>query len=192
MQVAALFIDANGAYAGMPNVDAWDIKRDARKYDGFSPVVAHPPCSTWCQLARLNEARWGRKVGADDGCFESALRSLMRCGGVLEHPAESIAWPTFGLPRPRMGAWTRWELLGDAWVTEVHQSAYGHQARKRTWLLAVGSEPTDMNWSSPAPKATVSYLRNHGGGTLPRLTKKQARTTPLAFRDALIQIARTS
>jgi hypothetical protein len=73
------------------------------------------------------------------------------------------------------------------WVCEVSQRAYGHPARKRTWLLFVGdAEPAPLDWTEPNPVATVSYLTNHGGGTLPRLTKKQAKATPLAFRDALI------
>jgi hypothetical protein len=189
--IAALFVARGGAYWELDGVDAWDDRRDARLYDGDMRVVAHPPCSSWCQLARLNEKRWGRKVGDDGGCFESALRSVLRCGGILEHPAETIAWKAHGLPRPTHGCWTRWGLLGDAWVTEVQQGAYGHSARKRTWLLAVSEdEPRAMNWSTPAPKATVSFLRNHGGGRLQRLTKKQAKATPVAFRDALLSIAR--
>lgn len=185
--VAALFVAAGGAYFGLPGVDAWDETRDARLYDGPHPVVAHPPCSVWCQLARLNEARYGRKVGDDGGCFASALASVRRFGGVLEHPAFSLAWPAHDLPRPVRGAWT--EGAG-GWVTEVSQGAYGHRARKRTWLYAVGSRPAALDWSEPAPTATCSYLTNHGGGELPRLTKREAKATPLAFRDALLTIAR--
>ena len=45
--IAALFVDADGIYAGRPDVDAWDIRRDARTYPGPYPVVAHPPCQRW-------------------------------------------------------------------------------------------------------------------------------------------------
>ena len=41
--VAALYVDSEGVYAGISNVDAWDQARDARKYDGPYPVVAHQP-----------------------------------------------------------------------------------------------------------------------------------------------------
>ena len=60
MTVAALYVDPRGIYAGMPDVELWGLPdRDARAYDGPHPVVAHPPCSRWCRLAGLVEARWG-------------------------------------------------------------------------------------------------------------------------------------
>jgi len=191
--IAALFVETNGVYFGLPDVDPYDARRDARLYDGPHPVVAHPPCSTWCQLARVNEARYGHIVGDDGGCFASALASVRRVGGVLEHPAESIAWARFGLYRPSFGAWTRSLYAPHEWVVETWQGAYGHRARKRTWLLAVceGHPPT-IRRERPRPTATVSFLTNHGGGDLPRLGKKEAKATPLAFRDELIAIARSA
>jgi len=79
--IAALFVDARGCYAGLPDVDVWDEARDARLYPGPHPVVAHPPCTRWCRLAGLVEARWGHKRGDDGGCFASALASVRRWGG---------------------------------------------------------------------------------------------------------------
>lgn len=101
--VAALFVAKNGCYFDLPDVDPWDEHRDARKYDGPHRVVAHPPCSRWCRLAGLVEARWGHRRGDDDGCFESALRSVRAFGGVLEHPAYSDAWAAFDLNIPPTG-----------------------------------------------------------------------------------------
>lgn len=189
--VAALFVQTNGCYFGLDGVDPWDEPRDARLYAGPHPVVAHPPCSTWCQLARVNEKRYGHRVGDDGGCFESALASVRTWGGVLEHPAESIAWARFDLIRPQFGTWIR-GFLDRGWVTEVQQGAYGHRARKRTWLYYVGPTPPALDWREPAPTATVSFLTNHGGGDLPRLSKKEAKATPPAFRDLLIELARAS
>lgn len=186
--IAALFVETNGAYFGLPDVDPWDIKRDALKYTGPHPVVAHPPCSVWCQLAHVNQKRYGHKVGEDDGCFESALRSVRTYGGVLEHPARSLAWKRFGLREPVRG---RWCLGSDgSFVTEVSQSAYGHRARKRTWLYVV-SEVTmpQLDWSEPEATALVSYCKNHGGRDLPRLSKREAKATPPAFREMLISLA---
>lgn len=187
--IAALFVDADGAYSNHPDVDAWDMRRNALNYHGFSPVIAHPPCSVWCQLAPLNQARYGRKIGEDGGCFRHALESVRRFGGVLEHPAKSIAWNAFGLLRPIAGGWQR--ALDGSWVCEVNQRAYGHPARKATWLYACVGRPPALRWDDPAPEATVSFLTNHGGGSLRRLSKKEARATSPAFRDALIQIAQS-
>jgi hypothetical protein len=189
--VAALFVATAGVYFGLPDVDPWDQKRDARLYTGPYPVVAHPPCERWCQLARLNEHRYGHRVGDDGGCFASALNNVRRVGGVLEHPAETIAWRSFGLMRPMLGLWSR-DLVDGAWVTEVHQSAYGHRARKRTWLLYVGDvAPPALDWSSPAPTAKVSFF-DDTGCALPGLSKKEAKATPLPFRDLLLSIARSA
>jgi hypothetical protein len=133
--IAALFVEKNGPYFGLPGVDPWDIARDARKYQGPHPVVAHPPCSSWCQLAPINQARYGHPVGADDGCFAAALAAVRTWGGVLEHPANSYAWPAFGLERPPVdGGWIR-DIFG-GWTCQVAQGHYGHDAAKGTWLYA--------------------------------------------------------
>lgn len=163
--IAALFVATGGVYFNLPGVDPWDEVRDARLYAGPWPVVAHPPCSTWCQVAHVNQARYGHKVGDDGGCFASALASVRKWGGVLEHPAETYAWPAHGLLRPARGGWSRGVFDG-GWVCEVSQRAYGHRARKRTWLYAVTPEVPSVDWSRPAPLATVSFLTNHGGGAL--------------------------
>lgn len=101
--IAALFVETNGTYYGLPDVDPWDITRDARKYSGDDPVVAHPPCHLWVNLAAVNWKRYRRVLpawypgGNDGGCFAHALASIRRCGGVLEHPAFSHAWAYHGL-----------------------------------------------------------------------------------------------
>lgn len=190
MTVAALFVERCGVYWDLPGVDPWDEERDARLYAGPWPVVAHPPCTRWCQLAHVVQARYGHRVGDDGGCFASALASVRRWGGVLEHPAESLAWPAFGLPRPPRRGWAG--DLSAGWSCEVSQRAYGHRARKRTWLYSVGCELPDLDWSRPAPVATVSFMTNHGGGDLPRLSKREAKATPIPFRDLLLSLARTA
>lgn len=189
--IAALYVETNGVYFGLDNVDPWDVKRDARQYRGPHPIVAHPPCSSWCQLAYINQKRYGHKVGDDGGCFASALRDVRAHGGVLEHPAFSYAWPAHNLQRPRSGSWQR--AGRREWVTQVSQIAYGSRARKRTWLLFVGDrQPPALDWSEREPTAQVSFCKNHGNSPLPRLSKKEAKATPLAFRDLLLSIARAS
>lgn len=134
--IAALFVDPRGGYSVLPDVDLWDEARDARLYAGPHPVVAHPPCSRWCRLAGLVEARWGHKRGDDGGCFAAALAAVRAFGGVLEHPAYSDAWSAFDLPTPnRNGGWQRGSCGG--WSAHVEQGRYGHAAKKATWLYAV-------------------------------------------------------
>lgn len=188
--VAALFVNAAGVYANLPGVELWDEERDARRYDGPWPVVAHPPCSSWCQLASVNEARWGRKIGDDGGCFASALESVRRFGGVLKHPAYSLAWARFGLPRPMRGSWQK-SLWDEGWVTELSQSAYGCRARKRTWLYLVG-EPEELDWSDPDGEGVVGAGVHVGASAgRGRVDGYEASRTPLAFRDVLLNMARS-
>lgn len=187
-EIAALFVETGGAYFGLPGVDPWDEPRDARKYAGPHPVVAHPPCQLWVNFAALNFRRYGgehNRPGNDGGCFASALASVRRWGGVLEHPAFSNAWPTHGLPRPVGIGWSA--VLGGGWVCEVWQSAYGHRARKRTWLFADGVAPPDLDWSRPAGTAQIGWFDR----LKPTLSKKEASATPTEFRDLLLGIARS-
>jgi hypothetical protein len=189
--IAALYVQTNGVYFGLDGVDPWDEARDARLYDGPHPVVAHPPCSRWCRLAGLVEARWGHKRGEDGGCFASALANVRRVGGVLEHPAYSDAWAAFDLPAPpRSGGWTRGMCGG--WTCQVSQAAYGHRARKLTWLYAYGVELPSLDWSVPSGTAWTSYGDYDRYGDVERLGKKEASRTPLAFRDILIAMARSA
>ena len=189
--VAALFVQKNGCYYGDPEIDPWDEARDARKYSGPWHVVAHPPCARWCRLAESVEARLGAryKVGEDGGCFASALESVRRFGGVLEHPAETKAWDAFGLSNSMGSGWKR-DLFSGGWVCEVSQRAYGHGARKLTWLYFCGSRPPPvLDWSRPPPIAIVGHdskkPRHH-----PRLTGLENLSTPLGFRDVLLSLAR--
>jgi hypothetical protein len=194
--IAALFVQTNGAYYGLPDVDPWDEARDARKYDGPHPVVAHPPCARWCALAPLVEQQGGRRVGDDDGCFASALASVRRFGGVLEHPAWSRAWPAFGLMQPPARGWLR--MRSGEWVCEVAQSAYGHKAKKLTWLVYVGDvAPPLIIWSKPAGTHVVTTTRKNGRESpcpnkLPEMKKTERSATPPAFRDLLLEIARSA
>lgn len=189
--IAALFVEATGSYAGLSGVDLWDRERDARGYAGPHAVVAHPPCARWCQLAPVNQARYGQQIGDDGGCFASALASVRKFGGILEHPAVSIAWRTFGLPRPPAGGgWVRGFCGG--WAAHVEQRNYGHPARKATWLYAFGVETPPLKWGrGPAPEAWISSDRPRSQlGHVRQLQKREANATPIAFRDLLLSIAR--
>jgi len=178
--VAALYVETGGVYYGLEGVDPWDEARDARLYDGPHPVVAHPPCARWSLMGLCR----GYYDGEDAGCFEAALRAVRTFGGVLEHPAHSLAWKRFGLPRPAAAGW-RGSLLDQGYACAVDQRWYGHEARKPTWLYYVGPDPGQLplRWGvGLAGERTVS--RGWGRG------REHLRSrTPLAFRDVLIEMA---
>lgn len=211
--VAALFVEADGAYASVPDVDLWHEARDARLYDGPHPVVAHPPCARW---GRFWWADGSIEPGNDDGCFAAALRSVRRWGGVIEHPEGSHAWKVYELPEARLGAWNR-SLLCGGYSTAVVQKNYGHRARKLTWLYYHGATaPPILDWSDPG--SDQYYLKAPGRckGDRPRrrcpcercrqffgkqwlggrewklITKRERIATPPEFRDLLLAMAKES
>lgn len=189
--IAALYVIKDGHYFGMPGVDPWDKDRDARGYAGPHAVIAHPPCARWCQLASVNNKRWGTPIAEDGGLFERALEQVRLYGGVLEHPAYSLAWDKFDLPRPQRGHWSG--SLWDAGVTiELSQSAYGHKARKRTWLYAVGVDTSiPVLTGDPQPEFAVGAGVNLGMNKRKRIFGAETMATPPAFRDLLVELARS-
>lgn len=191
--IAALYVERNGIYANLPDVEVWDEARDARLYAGPHPVVAHPPCSRWCALAGLVEHRYGHKRGDDGGCFAAALAAVRQFGGVLEHPANTLAWKAFGLPRPKRGFWIGTRELG--FVTHIEQANYGHKARKATWLFASGLWPLPtLKWDRATGVARIKHTetrRAYRGDQQQRLSPAEANATPTEFRDVLLSIARS-
>lgn len=187
--VVALFVDPTGIYPYLV-ADCWGEARDARDYDGPLPVVAHPPCQLWVNFAALNYKRYGgghNRPGNDGGMFASALASVRRWGGVLEHPASSNAWPAHGLTSPPETGWMRTGL--SEWVCEVWQSAYGHPARKKTWLFYCGlTPPLEARWEQTPGTHQVGWFDRNK----PTLSKKEASGTPSEFAAWLIELARSA
>lgn len=182
--VAALFVEAKGCYKGVAGVDPWDADRDARRYKGPHPVVAHPPCTRWGVFWPGGPAWHGEKkhLGDDDGCFAHALWSVRTFGGVIEHPAKSLAVDWFGLPRPpAIGwGWSAADRYGGR-TCRLHQGAYGFRALKPTMLYAVLPSYPQLQWASGPTETDCQHLSRH-----------QRRQTPEPFRDALIAMARSA
>jgi hypothetical protein len=206
-KVAALFVETNGAYWGMYGVDPWDEQRDARKYAGPYPVVAHPPCQRWGKfwagqplwIARTGERK---KKGDDGGCFAAALGSVREFGGVLEHPWGSHAWPHFGLAvPPRSGGWVKADEKR-GWTCCIEQGRYGHYARKPTLLYVVGAELPELQWGKSDPVFPQWAIDRYGMEKCKRAGELAFKGggkdnshrigTPLEFRDVLISIARSA
>lgn len=200
--IAALFVADDGPYIAREGVEPWTIARDAREYPGPAPVIAHPPCERWGRY-------WGggpsvkvkRRLGADAGCFYSALLAVRDFGGVLEHPAHSHAWAAFNLPRPKSsGGWTDPDQYGGR-ACHVEQGHYGHRARKATWLYAVRTAAPPLIWGPSTGErldegfhSREERLAARAAGVKPRkrLSKAECVHTPSAFADLLIEIARSA
>jgi len=201
--IAALYVETDGCYFGLPDVDPWDEKRDARTYEGPHPVVAHPPCQRWGRFWHGSTRKPHQFKKGDDGwCFAAALNDLLFFGGVLEHPADSFAWEWFELKKPpRKGGWV--EARPGVWTCCVYQGHYGHISGKPTWLLAAGMEREqlpELRWGKTEQRIHPRALELHGYEKARRIgmmamvggkDKTRIRNaTPPEFRDVLIDIAR--
>lgn len=173
MTVAVLFARADSNYRALPDVDVWDARRDARRFGGGMPVVAHPPCRAWASLRHFARPEPGEKELA---LF--AVEMVRKCGGVLEHPALSTLFQCAGLPAPG-----RRDRHG-GFVTALDQFWFGHRAEKRTKLYIVGIEPQDlpaMPMRIDTPTHVVSpsaRLRAGMPGYRPQLRKAEREHTP--------------
>lgn len=209
--VAALYVEAGGAYFGLEGIDPWDESRDARRYDGPWPVISHTPCQRWGKMwfgQPLTVKRTGarKRKGDDGGCFEHSLDVARRFGGVIEHPWGSHAWPHFGINvPPREGGWVTSGLFDGGWTCCVEQGRYGHYARKPTLLLVYGVHPSDLpqlDWGIGEPRLDPAVVDRMGLARAKRLGEVAARGggtdstprihTPVPFRDLLISIARSA
>ena len=198
--VAALFVDSVGCYVGLSEIDAWPESRDARKYSGPLPVIAHPPCQRWGRFWHGSTRKPHQfRRGEDGGCFAAALTAVRNYGGVLEHPAGSSAWEWFGLRKPRGGkGWIAADSFG-GWTCQIDQRHYGHQAPKPTWLYAVGTDRPDLDWSK-SDRTPPQWMIDRYGESKARKIGQVAmiggkdktrirNATPLEFRDVLLRIA---
>jgi len=131
--VSVLFARQDSIYKTLTDCDVWDIERDALKWPGGNPIIAHPPCRAWGSLRHFAKPRPGERELA-----LWAVKQVRAEGGVLEHPARSLLWPEAGLPRPgerdEYGGWSLW----------ISQFWFGHRAEKPTLLYIVGCEPSQL------------------------------------------------
>lgn len=113
--VAALWTHERSYYQHMhPVVQCWDIVKDARKYQGPHPIIAHPPCGPWGVLA------WSSRQSKEDGIM--AIELVHKYGGIVEQPHTSKLFRQYG----RGGE-----------IEIVNQSLFGHRAEKKTALYIV-------------------------------------------------------
>lgn len=201
--ISALFVLPDGPYS-IEGIDLWDESRDARKFKGPGPVIAHPPCERWGRYwgggPMLHGTERQKMLGADGGCFAHALWSVRTFRGVLEHPEASHAFHFYGLPIPKQsGGWTEPDRYGGRSCC-VAQGKYGHRAQKLTWLYGKGIDFKELNWGlSPGMQRMDECIHSKEErrrmirtGVCQRLSKRQRMITPEPFRDLLISLLKES
>ncbi len=184
--IAVLFARADSVYKDIPGCDVFDIGRDARKWPGGCPVVAHPPCRAWGRLSHIANPRHDEKDLA-----RWAVSQVREWGGVLEHPAGSKLWTDQCLPLPGK----RDEYGGH--TLPIHQNWWGHKAQKATWLYVVGCGPRDipvipLDLREPTHVIASSTMRQHRGHPQfrPEVTKAEREHTPPRLAEWLVELAR--
>lgn len=195
--ITALYVKTNGPYFNLDGVDPWDETRDARKFNGPGPVIAHPPCERWGRYwgggPMLHGTENQKLLGDDKQCFSHALWSVRTFGGVLEHPEASHAFRFYGLPIPRRsGGWSLPDIYGGRSCC-VAQGHYGHRAQKLTWLYGVGISFDELLWGLCPGKVRLESgfhskekRAQNDKPPVDRISADERLSTPLQFRDLLI------
>lgn len=185
-KVAVLFARRDSNYKTLDGVDVWDEDRDARRWPGGYPVVAHPPCRLWGKLRQFAKAK---DPVMEMQLARDAVWHVQRFGGVLEHPAESTLWADRGLPLPGRSP----DAYG-GWTAQIRQCDWGHKAEKATWLYIVGVHPDSLP-SIPPPGKPTGVVKPRRG--VPRdgrkiISKADREHTPPALAAWLVETARRS
>ena len=181
--ISVLYVRSDSVYKSL-GVDCWDIERDARKWPGGNPIVAHPPCRAWGKLKAFAKPRLDEKELA-----RQAIRDIRKYGGVLEHPRHSSLWKEMSLPAPgTVDAFGGYSIC-------VDQYWWGHKAQKKTLLYICGCPIKDL---PPIPikfDAVTHYVgypkswRGKPRNGMREVSKKEREATPIELAKWLILVA---
>lgn len=126
--LAALWVMSDTWYRHIPGIEIWDLQRDATRYMGPWPIIAHPPCGPWGFLRSFSSEDYEHGV--------IAMEYVHRYGGVVEQPSGSQLFRQYGKPHIKPEV--------------VYQCDFGHRALKRTLLYWY--KPIEiMSWG-PRPR----------------------------------------
>lgn len=186
-RVAVLFARADSIYKSFPECDVWDEARDARRWPGGCPVIAHPPCRAWGGLRHMAKPQPGERE-----LTVYALSMVRRWGGVLEHPRRSTLWAEFDLPLGNeVDEFGGFSLL-------VNQSWWGHKCEKPSLLYVCRVRPSDVpevTVQLAAPRYVIGSTgrRRSDGQRLaywrPDVSRRIREATPEPFARWLIELA---
>lgn len=176
------FVADNSYYRLLPDLDLFDLRRNALSTVSNAPAIYHPPCRSWGRLRQFAKTPSGEHWLA-----VWAVLRMWRYGGVLEHPAGSKLWSFMNLARPGQ----RYDSHGGFSVS-LNQSWFGYPAKKNTWLYVVGcdiSELPEMPLNFNAITKTVSGSKNRN--VLKELSHSERSRTTLLFNKYLISVLNT-
>ncbi len=178
-EVAVLFARGDSIYKTLAACDVWGAERDARKWPGGAPVVAHPPCRGWGRLRHF-----ARPEPGEMECAVWAVEQVRKWGGVLEHPAGSLLWKS-RLPLPgetdEFGGWT----------LPILQFWFGHRCEKATWLYVAGTTPGRLpQIPLVLGEATHVIQSRKRQDHRPHVPKPERERTPPRLAEWLCEVAR--
>lgn len=199
--VVALFVSDEGPYVSDPRFDAYGPKRNAFTCTRKAAAVCHPECKRWGRMARGSPGHQRFEVGDDGGQFEFCLCWVRENGGVIEGPQGSHAWPWFRLPLPPRRGWSPQDEFGGR-SCRIDQGAYGHPAKKATWLYGVLPIFPELDWSRVWGRPYIGGDGYHGKAErdrakastkgvqkVPQVPREWNWRTPEALKEALYEMA---
>lgn len=177
--IAVLFARKDSVYKSLPDCDVWDAARDASRWPGGCPLIAHPPCRAWGRLRKQ-----AKQVEGERELAMWAVDQVRKYGGVIEHPAGSLLWREKNLPLP--GQWDEFGFT--LWVS---QWWFGHKADKPTWLYVCGIESQDL---PPIPfrlgEPTHVIQSRKRSGYRPHVSKAEREHTPREMAVWLCEVVK--
>lgn len=180
--IAALFVRIDSIYKTIPDVDCYDIERNALTFPGGMPVVAHPPCRGWGRLRQFSNA-----TEEELQLAPWAIDQVRTWGGVVEHPANSSLWKYYNLPHPTIKEDTYY-----GFTLDIDQFWFGHKAKKKTWLYVCGINRVNI----PAVPMRLDLITHviktskYKTTSYKQSTKKERDATPPDLAYWLVNLAR--
>ena len=170
--ISVLCCSKNSIYKTL-GVDCYDIDRDARTFDGSTPIIAHPPFRAWSAYCS-HQAKYPPE---EKELAPMCVQWLAKCGGILEHPAHSRLWSRMRIPLPG-------EYRNGMHCIEVNQCWWGDSRTKKTWLLL---SKIDMSKLVLPPPVEVQDDRESWS----KMSKDQRSATHPSFARWLIELVGT-